>query len=223
MRSEREPPEPALGAPGLLGATRSDPIAALQRRMEKINEAQRQTEERLALGGGVVDVRSAPSQPKSSFRGFLSPAALKRVRMAGTESDGSISEPSFRGQLPSFVQKASDEVASAAAEYRLSVPPTKTESQDFTYGISSFDDKTVDRWLQVDQAARIKPALLGQSPIKAVGLRDILRADRMHTAQSPQRETAQVRSARLAHATVLEAGAAARRARDPAAPGLGRR
>lgn len=70
----------------------------------------------------------------------------------------------------------------------------KSSSRRFTYGLSCFDDETVERMLAVDHAATRRVAqqrVLGGSSVRDASFTDVLRADRMqamHQAMVEQRE-----------------------------------
>ena len=70
----------------------------------------------------------------------------------------------------------------------------KSSSRRFTYGLSSFDDETVERMLAVDHAATRRVAqqrVLGGCSVRDASFSDVLRADRMqamHQATVDQRE-----------------------------------
>ena len=58
----------------------------------------------------------------------------------------------------------------------------------FTYGLTNFDDKTISETLHVDQAARLRPALLVQYGMHGLGVRDVHRADILSRLEPPALE-----------------------------------
>ena len=60
--------------------------------------------------------------------------------------------------------------------------------QQYTYGLVSFDDKTISETLHVDQAARLRPSLLVQYGMNGLSVRDVHRADILSRLEPPALE-----------------------------------
>ena len=67
----------------------------------------------------------------------------------------------------------------------------KSSSRRFTYGLSSFDDETVERMLAVDRVAQRRVAqqrVLGGCSVRDASFSDVLRADRMQAMHQAMRQ-----------------------------------